>query len=523
MFTKESLYINAIKYDSQLKLEYKKLNNEEIVGMDSSTFKVEKDVLSPDITQKIIASKEEIPTTFISTLLINDTTKLVPKSLSDKLKDCEIAKFNNEYDIVVLKNTLFETKNYFAKTGIDYIYSAFHIMNAHIEKNVSRNELLMFLFNEKAFILILNQAGIIEHNEIVDLPTYDTVKKTHFYEDDLEGQKLFDELFYLELSEIIQKTINDFYAKKSGIFVEKVNILYVLKQLTNDNVEQLSKDLMLKVSYHPINIDEEVFELSRDKHIQKSFIKPNKKKKKRDFKPLYIALITILIILAVYKYFSFMTSEEPYEEVKVEKKVVDGNVSLPDHVRRNDEIEQRIKAVFSIIPNDVILKEMKMDSNNLELKAILEKEHSFSKEFKQSFDAIYKSTQSKVLDPQKKENIDSIITSKVPLALNNVEYKKFSKEYLTDELIPLERVTEQLKILMPENTIIKYLTTTEKDGVLTFKYAINILVKKPKEYFNLVNTLNNELYSINMVYPVSMTKTAIGLEVEFGLEFNQIK
>ena len=138
MFTKESLYINAIKYDSQLKLEYKKLNNEEIVGMDSSTFKVDNDVLSPEITQKIKASQEEIPTTYISTLLINDTTKLVPKSLSDKLKDCEVAKFNNEYDIVVLKNTLFETKNYFAKTGIDYIYSAFHIMNAHIEKNVSK-------------------------------------------------------------------------------------------------------------------------------------------------------------------------------------------------------------------------------------------------------------------------------------------------------------------------------------------------------------------------------------------------
>lgn len=104
-----------------------------------------------------------------------------------------------------------------------------------------------------------------------------------------------------------------------------------------------------------------------------------------------------------------------------------------------------------------------------------------------------------------------------------MEYKKFSKEYLTDELIPLERVTEQLKILMPENTIIKYLATNEKDGISTFKYAINILVKKPKEFFALVNTLNNELYSINILYPVSMVKTPIGLEVEFSLEFNQIK
>ena len=50
--------------------------------------------------------------------------------------------------------SLFETKNYFAKTGIDYIYSAFHIMNLHIEKKVCRNELLIFLYNDKASSLL---------------------------------------------------------------------------------------------------------------------------------------------------------------------------------------------------------------------------------------------------------------------------------------------------------------------------------------------------------------------------------
>lgn len=522
MFTKESLYINAIKYDSQLRLDYKKLSNDEIVEMDSSTFKVEKDVLPADIVEKIKASQEQVISTYISTLLINDTTKLVPKALSGKLKDCEIAKFNNEFDIVVLNNTLFETKNYFAKTGIDYIYSAFHIMNAHIEKNVSKNELLMFLFNEKAFILILNQAGIIEHNEIIDLPTFDSVKKTHFYDDDEEGEKLFNEIFYLELCDLIQKKIDEFYKKKSGIFIERVNILYVQKQLSNENVELLSQELMLKVNYHPINIDEEIFELSRDKHIQKSFVLPIKKAKKRDFKYLYIALIAILAIFAIYKYFLFMT-DDTYEEVKVEKKVVNGMAVLPDHVYRNDIIEQRIKAIFSIIPDDMVLKEMKLNSNDLELKAVLEKENALSKEFRQSFDYIYKSTQSKVLSPEKKENIDALITSKGELDLASIVYKKFEKEYITDELIPLERVTEQLKILMPENTIIKYQTTSEKEGISTFKYTANILVKKPKEFFNLIHTLSNEIYSINVTYPINMIKTAAGLEVEFNLEFNQIK
>ena len=80
MFTKESLYINAIKYDTQFKLDYKKLSDNEIVQTNNSVFLVSEDILPQDIAHKINASQEEIDETFISTLLISDTTRLVPKS-----------------------------------------------------------------------------------------------------------------------------------------------------------------------------------------------------------------------------------------------------------------------------------------------------------------------------------------------------------------------------------------------------------------------------------------------------------
>ena len=57
----------------------------------------------------------------------------------------------------------------------------------------------------------------------------------------------------------------------------------MLKQLSPEQVEQLNDDLMLQVEYHPINIDEELFELSKDKHLKKSFTKPRKKVKKRNY------------------------------------------------------------------------------------------------------------------------------------------------------------------------------------------------------------------------------------------------
>ena len=86
----------------------------------------------------------------------------------------------------------------------------------------------------------------------------------------------------------------------------------------------------------------------------------------------------------------------------------------------------------------------------------------------------------------------------------------------------IERVTEQLKILMPENTIIKFVSSSE-GGLTVFKFAINILVKEPKEFFDLIHSLNSELYSININYPIHMVKTAAGIEVEFNLDFNQLK
>lgn len=522
MFTKESLYINAIKSDSQLKLDYKKLNNEEIVEMNNLVYLVNNDSLPLEIIEKVNSSQEKIENSFISTLLISDTTKLVPKALSSKLTDCEIGKFNNEFDIAVLKTTLFETKNYFAKTGIDYIYSAFHIMNLHIEKKVCRSELLIFLYNDKAFVLILDKSGIIVFHETIDLPTFEIVKKTHFYENDLEGQKLFDEIYYLELNEIIHNLLNDFYSKKNGIFIEKVTILYTLKQLRNEDIEQLSEDLMLKIDYNPINIDEEIFELSKDKHLKKSFIKPRKKKKKRDFKNLYLVIFILILIGGVYQFYLVSKSKEYFYEAKIEKITSDKEIKLPNHVNLNDKIEQRIKNIFLTIPDDVILKELKIASDSLEMKVFLLKDYSFSKEFKTSLDYLYKSTKSEILTPNKKENIEALIVSKGAEEISNIIYKNFEKEYITDELISIERVTEQLKILMPENAIVKFLSTSDED-ITTFKYTINILVKEPKEFFNLISVLNNELYSINIAYPLLMSKIEAGIEVEFNLEFHQPK
>ena len=525
MFTKESLYINAVKYDTQLKLDYKKLNNEEIIDVNNSVFLVDNDLLPFDIAQKLNSSQQEIDSTYISTLLLNDTTKLVPKAISSKLKDCEIAKFNNEFDIAVLKTTLFETKNYFVKTGIDYIYSAFHLINLHIDKNISRSEIIVFLFNSKAFIVILDAAGIIVHNTILDLACFDTIKKTHFYEDDIDGQKLFDEIYYLELNEIIHNTLNTFYEKKNNIFVEKVTILYVLKQLSQEQIEQLGEDLLLKVEYHPINIDEELFELSRDKHLKKSFIKPRKKKKKRNYTNLYIFLFILVVAILAYQVYLRVDFNNFFKSETASSKTIDIQkieevLELPDHLTLNDQIEQRVKSIFDTIPNEVFLNELKIEKNILELKGNFLNEVVFATALKPNLSKLYKDIVYSTSSSDKKVNIDGVVLARNEIELNKT-YKTYDKEYLTDEFMALDRVTEQLKILMPIDSIIKFNTTASNSTITRFVYSVNILVKDPIEFFDMIGVLNNELYSIHIAYPISMLKTETGIEIEFVLVFNQ--
>jgi hypothetical protein len=522
MFTKESLYINVIKYDTQLRLDYKKINNEIIIDNSNAIYLVDDDILSTEIAEKLNLSQEENDFTYISSLLISDTTKLVPKALSSKLKDCEIAKFNNEFDIAVLKTTLFETKNYFIKTGIDYIYSAFHIMNLHLEKKICKNELLLFLFNNKAFILIVDQKGLIAFHQTFDLPTFESVKKTHFYEDDVDGQKLFDEIYYLELNEIIHNVLASFYEKKTDVFVEKVTLLYVLKQLSNEQIEQLNNDLMLEVEYHPINIDEEIFELSKDKHLKKSFTKPRKKVRKRNYNNISAIILLLLLLAGVYYFYELIIAKQNIPQKVVEPQKIEQKLELPDHVTLNDKIEQRIRAIFNTIEFDIILKELKLEENSLELKGIFLKEDTYITSLKPKLDLLYKTTDFRVLDDSKKVNIETTVISKDTYELKDIVYKVNTKKYITDEIIPIERVTEQLQILMPENSIIKLLSSTD-NYITEYNYIINILVKDPNEFFELIDTISHELYSINIAYPLSMIRTETGIEIEFNLVFNQHK
>ncbi|WP_418180078.1 hypothetical protein ACNSOL_07460 [Aliarcobacter lanthieri] len=523
MFKKETFFINAVKQNNQLKVEYKKYLNSKEQSSDNSTFLIEGDVLPDNIVQKLNTWQRDNDFSYISTILLSDTTKLVSKALSSKIKDCEIVNFNDLYDIAVLKTTLFETQNYFAKTGIDFIYSAFHIINLHIQKNKSKNELLFFIYNNRAYILIVDKNSVIVYNEVVDLLTFDAVRRSHFYQDDLEGQKLYDELYYLELIELLQKILKDFHQKHKDIFVQKVSILFTLRNLTKEQLSSISQELMLKVDDYTIDIDEELFKLSQDNLNQKSFIKPRKKKKRRDPRYIFLIILFALLFFGAYKIYSMIDFKNialKLNLIEAKKEIILDK--LPDHILNNSKKELRIESIFKSIPNSLMINKLTLNSNDLELK-VLAKDDESLKLLNLALNSIYANVDSKKVDEKQQNDFEAVVIAKNELELKDVTYKVFTKDYLQDEEFDVESINEQLKILLPEYSIIKFIDRYDASKVYVFAFSVNTIIKEPKEFFDLLTAINSEIYSITLANPIIMKNTDLGIEVEFVLEFNQLK
>ncbi|MFW3382184.1 hypothetical protein, partial [Aliarcobacter butzleri] len=246
-----------------------------------------------------------------------------------------------------------------------------------------------------------------------------------------------------------------------------------------------------------------------------------KKKKRKDPRYIFLIILLTLLSLGFYKIYSTINFNPILEKFNIKighQKVLE---SLPNHVILNDKIKKRVKAIFDSVPNNVAVKEVNIDENNLELKVFSIQEENLNL-LNLALNSLYVNNESKIITPNAKTNFDAVVVSKNEIEINT-EYDNSTKDYLTDEQFNIESVTEQLKILMPETAIIRYIETIDAKKVEVFSYKVAILITEPNEFFELINKLNEELYSINLKYPISFKRTDNGIEVEFNLEFNQLK
>jgi len=526
MFSKDSQYVSILKYNTQLKVDFKKLKNENLDLSEESTFIIHDEILSKDIATKLNQWQKNLPKTYLSTLCLCDDEKIINKT-NRKLQDYKKAYLNNSFDVVVKSSKLFEVEHYFEFTGLDYVFSPFQILNLHLEQNPTSNALLVLTVSNYVYIIIVNELNKIVYNKIYKISDFKNIQDSKFYDSDVVGQKLYDEIYCLELQNSISKALKEYYQKKSNNFIEKIDILYSIKQLSDEQVQSIEDDLLINVHYHYISLKESIYELSRaPNNLLQSYIKPRIKKGSSFFKWFISIFIFISLVASAGVYYQneiMQTIQNSTilkkDEIKIEEKVIIKELEpLPNHIIVNNKIKNDVYKLLDIIPYDMIIDSLEIKNDNSTITGKMITPDSYIKDIQPQLLNIYKYSNIQVKDSK---NVALDVT-----IYNNELIKKEKKsnialpKYINDGFMPVKRVSDQLKIILPKSAVLKYESTFNLK-LSTYNYRVNMIISSPVQFYEFLERLNNELYSINVSYPIVFLKNQEFIEVDFGLQFNQ--
>ena len=539
MFKKDKKqYINVLRNDKQIKLDASIFTDNKLQKTDSSSFLSKQIESAPeDMIMKLQIQEKNIPKTFISTITSNPFQKIVPVNELNK----ELYNFinlNEQYCVVIPKSDIEDIKHYFSG-HIDYLYSPFSLLYEQTAAKASKNSLNVLIKENKLFVILFDQNSDIKLNKVHVLTPFDDIKQSQFYEDEISGQKLYDEVYFLEIQQVLSDLIQLYYQEyKDTQFVEEVNIFYTINQLSDEQLDSLHETLMAKINYYYISYEEKMKILSSKINAQNySFIDPRVKKEPSNFLLWGSLAAASLILTAGVLYFkSQLSNEEPKQaaaQQKLEKTVqkqdeskqaenkpeeVVKNIELPSHTKLNDQISKDILTLFDIIPFDAVLKELQIDQNNSTIVCNFIADSTSPNDMKEILEKIYQSSQV-ILSHQNEAVLSSIITNENKIKDSNSSFETY-KQYTPFKYVSIEKLTTYLESILPKNSKIEFLSKKETTFT-TYNFKININIKDPKEFFSIAGELNKKDVPLNISYPVEFAKLNDSISVMFNLQYHQ--
>ncbi|MEA3354092.1 MAG: hypothetical protein U9Q33_09785 [Campylobacterota bacterium] len=522
-------YVNILKRDDQVKIDFKIVEDSKIQKQEHSSFLVKDDTMPQDAQFKLDTLQKTVSHTYLTSLYTQTDQILVKNENIDKENYSSIP-LDERYSVSVAKEQIIKHENYFEKSGIDYIVSAYSLLYNIIKNNKVDNSLNILVYNNTLYIIILDNNKQISFSTVLNLTPFANIKESNFYNDDIIGQKLYDEIHFLEIQQCLNDTIKNYYESDENIqFLDKINIYYSIKQLSDDQLDILYETLMVNVSYDQISIDSGLYNITQSQNAKKySFIDP--REKKADNKMLkWVGIAAASIVVAgMVIYYKTLQSENaiPVLTQNSTKTIEDSNKTslkeeeytvLPNHIKVNNELTQQALMLFDIVPFDVLLQELEIKEDESTFVANFITDSDAAVRMQDNLLRLYK--ESKVILEHKNKAITSRIIANSSLIKeekqNNdlLKYKKY--KFLTNK-----KVQELIENRALKGTSIKFVSKKGKAD-LSYLYHLNSTVKEPNEFFSFVEELNKQDYSIHLTYPFTFAKVKEGIKVEYGLIFNQ--
>jgi len=534
-------YINILKQNKQLKLDYKTFQDKKIVKQEQSTFLITDENMPEDALFRLDTLQKNIPNTYLTSLFEGENQQIIPSSNVDVI-GYEAVVLDNNYSVVIPKNEIVSASRYFTNSGIDYIISPMSLLYEYIQDQSVKNSLNVLIYNNVVYVIIVNNLKQITFSQIKELTAFDEIQDEEFSDDDIVGQKLYEEVHFLEIQQFLNDVVQEYYTQNEGVdFLEKVELLYSLKPLTDEQIESLYETIMVKINHKSIDIEEYIDNINLKDNSQKySFTNERAKKQKSNMIVwILLAMLSIAAVATVLYYkiednkieksiekniqlaqkkeVNKLIKKEPITPLVKEELVVEKIIELPNHISQNNSTLQDIYMLFDVVPYDGILKDLEILKDGSTYVCNFIANTSSLEDMQAKLLNIYK--ESKILlKHQNKAVINSIIENNVILdkktIMNHKEYKK-------EGFLSTSAGTEYLVTLLPTVSKVNYISK-DKNEYLTYNFTIESLVKDPKDFFNFIEALNRQDLSITLNYPVTFAKVNNGLEVKYNIQLHQV-
>jgi hypothetical protein len=537
VFNNKKQYLNILQQNKQLRINYKIIQDDKILREEQSSFLKVDNAIPKDAIFKINTLQKNIDKTYITTLFENDNQEIVHRDNIDK-KNYDFVKIGNNHSIVIPKKEIHTIEKYFKNTGVDFILSPYSIIEEYLLDNGTKNSLNFLIYNNIIYTLIHDAKKEISFYKTKLLTPFESIQDDTFLEDDIVGQKLYEEVNFLEIQQFLNEVVEEYYKTATNVdFLEHIEMIYTLKPMSDEQITLLQDELLISISYKAISIDSYIDEIIQSNNKEKyNFITPRiKKENKRIYLWIGLALLSIGLCVGALIYTAndeLVTINETTTQVnkKVIKKelvqqptvistVKSPPLMLPDHKTNNKVKQQNIQMLLDVVPYDAMLKDIEINQNN----------STYVSSFIVNSDSLL-DMQTKLKNMYVNSNLlvkkhNNVILNTI---IKNDTLRKEYKQDLSKINIPYERlkihsieqVQDYLKKIVTKNSIIKLLNQNRSE-FLTYELLVISKIQSPLELNKVLDKLNSQELSIEINYPVRLSKTTNFIELQYKLIIRQ--
>lgn len=526
-------FINILQQNKQLKINYKTIQDEKILKEEQSSFLISNDKIPEDAKFKINALQKDISQTYIASLIENPNQNIINTNNVDVIA-YDSVKIADTKSIVIPKNEINSVKHYFEDTGIDYLLSPYSILEKYLQENDKKNSLNLLIYNDIIYLIILNEHKELVFSKTKTLTPFESTQDESFAGDDIVGQKLYEEVNFLEIQQFLTQIVEEYYASASEVeFLEQIQIIYALKPLSESQIAQLKEQMMMPISYRSISFNNYIDDIiqSNESKIH-NFIIPRVKKQSSNFSSILLLIVVIIgSIITLYNYQSkneelppqkemkAKTPDSSAKEQKVVKQVQPKTILLPNHAIHNKMVVQNIQMLFDIIPYNAILKDIEINKNGSTYVSNFLTSSNSLIDMQTKLKNIY--NDSKVLLQNKNKILENTIIQNENIKEKyNFNKKVDNVKYKIYQFLPTAKATSYIQSIVIDKSLVKFEGKTTEDFT-TYNFTVTSQVKSPKEFFTFINNLNSQNLSIELDYPITFSKTNNYLEVKYNLKLHQ--